>query len=116
EFLWCRACAGQCQRETTSRPRVLRAETRPLARPPACSRRFRSFFLTADHTDDTNLLSTVAVAAFVSKPLRFGGQFSQNTVFRLSAFTAWFIRNLLDRKSTRLNSSHSQISYAVFCL
>src|SRR2546430_11866446 len=25
-------------------------------------------------------------------------------------------RVLLDRKSTRLNSSHSQISYAVFCL
>src|SRR2546430_10639357 len=24
--------------------------------------------------------------------------------------------NLQDRKSTRLNSSHSQISYAVFCL
>src|SRR5205085_12382075 len=24
--------------------------------------------------------------------------------------------NYLDRKSTRLNSSHSQISYAVFCL
>src|SRR5205085_9402575 len=24
--------------------------------------------------------------------------------------------NALDRKSTRLNSSHSQISYAVFCL
>src|SRR2546430_6309521 len=31
-----------------------------------------------------------------------------------------FIRNIssafIDRKSTRLNSSHSQISYAVFCL
>src|SRR2546430_17688453 len=26
------------------------------------------------------------------------------------------IRTGLDRKSTRLNSSHSQISYAVFCL
>src|SRR2546430_10880492 len=26
------------------------------------------------------------------------------------------VRLLLDRKSTRLNSSHSQISYAVFCL
>src|SRR2546427_11715297 len=26
------------------------------------------------------------------------------------------IGKLLDRKSTRLNSSHSQISYAVFCL
>src|SRR2546430_9966896 len=25
-------------------------------------------------------------------------------------------RTTLDRKSTRLNSSHSQISYAVFCL
>src|SRR2546430_6384669 len=25
-------------------------------------------------------------------------------------------QNLTDRKSTRLNSSHSQISYAVFCL
>src|SRR2546430_6550222 len=29
------------------------------------------------------------------------------------AFRPW---RLLDRKSTRLNSSHSQISYAVFCL
>src|SRR5205085_6546828 len=26
------------------------------------------------------------------------------------------LRELVDRKSTRLNSSHSQISYAVFCL
>src|SRR5206468_10629796 len=27
-----------------------------------------------------------------------------------------FVGALLDRKSTRLNSSHDQISYAVFCL
>src|SRR5256886_3927603 len=27
-----------------------------------------------------------------------------------------FLRDVGDRKSTRLNSSHSQISYAVFCL
>src|SRR2546430_13650981 len=27
-----------------------------------------------------------------------------------------FLETLTDRKSTRLNSSHSQISYAVFCL
>src|SRR2546430_4358977 len=26
------------------------------------------------------------------------------------------VRAVIDRKSTRLNSSHSQISYAVFCL
>src|SRR2546427_6767202 len=28
----------------------------------------------------------------------------------------FFLTRNLDRKSTRLNSSHSQISYAVFCL
>src|SRR5688572_31848028 len=27
-----------------------------------------------------------------------------------------FVETFIDRKSTRLNSSHSQISYAVFCL
>src|SRR2546430_5049528 len=27
-----------------------------------------------------------------------------------------FVNHRIDRKSTRLNSSHSQISYAVFCL
>src|SRR5688572_31785151 len=30
--------------------------------------------------------------------------------------TEEFVNVVLDRKSTRLNSSHSQISYAVFCL
>src|SRR5688572_31588090 len=30
--------------------------------------------------------------------------------------SAWIREPELDRKSTRLNSSHSQISYAVFCL
>src|SRR2546421_6968133 len=30
--------------------------------------------------------------------------------------TARVLSSILDRKSTRLNSSHDQISYAVFCL
>src|SRR5688572_32091648 len=34
----------------------------------------------------------------------------------LPLFAQPFEALLLDRKSTRLNSSHSQISYAVFCL
>src|SRR2546430_3633702 len=35
----------------------------------------------------------------------------------LAGARTWFLLALvLDRKSTRLNSSHSQISYAVFCL
>src|SRR5206468_13088682 len=33
-----------------------------------------------------------------------------------SVFLAAFSRPEVDRKSTRLNSSHDQISYAVFCL
>src|SRR2546430_17127313 len=35
---------------------------------------------------------------------------------RMSATVAQLDGQILDRKSTRLNSSHSQISYAVFCL
>src|SRR5688572_32372164 len=34
-------------------------------------------------------------------------------IFHNHHLFAWVVR---DRKSTRLNSSHSQISYAVFCL
>src|SRR5688572_32432107 len=34
----------------------------------------------------------------------------------LMMWPAIFADNTKDRKSTRLNSSHSQISYAVFCL
>src|SRR3712207_8655726 len=30
--------------------------------------------------------------------------------------TNWTVKMLEDRKSTRLNSSHANISYAVFCL
>src|SRR5688572_31867291 len=35
---------------------------------------------------------------------------------RFVATTSTNAARILDRKSTRLNSSHSQISYAVFCL
>src|SRR5688572_31930294 len=34
----------------------------------------------------------------------------------MEVFEQEHAEELLDRKSTRLNSSHSQISYAVFCL
>src|SRR2546430_16391761 len=34
----------------------------------------------------------------------------------LGGWESWSRRIRRDRKSTRLNSSHSQISYAVFCL
>src|SRR3989475_11584441 len=34
----------------------------------------------------------------------------------IPALASWHGASIVDRKSTRLNSSHSQISYAVFCL
>src|SRR3712207_1307525 len=52
-----------------------------------------------------------------------GGQLmGMATFLPLGFLTGWFASfvlrklNLLDRKSTRLNSSHANISYAVFCL
>src|SRR5712692_11178607 len=51
--------------------------------------------------------------------------FPYTTLFRSSAeqpmvpraeFRSYYGHPVLDRKSTRLNSSHSSISYAVFCL
>src|SRR2546427_4984685 len=56
----------------------------------------RRFILIAPHD---NTLTAGLLCGFLG--LRLGGS--------LLGF-------LLDRKSTRLNSSHSQISYAVFCL
>src|SRR5688572_32720604 len=55
---------------------------------------------------------------FHVQPVPFSGKIGVETVTELgmsiggSNTEAMFI----DRKSTRLNSSHSQISYAVFCL
>src|SRR5688572_31333191 len=48
-----------------------------------------------------------------------GAKYKGKTVGALgewSGFSFYPGKNLGDRKSTRLNSSHSQISYAVFCL
>src|SRR5256886_3454897 len=50
-------------------------------------------------------------------PLSLNGN-ARGYLFRIAA-NVWcdhLRREFVDRKSTRLNSSHSQISYAVFCL
>src|SRR2546430_9116826 len=68
------------------------------------------------------LLSALVVAQAAAHPL---GNFSVNRYSRLDVardgIQLRYVLDLaeiptLDRKSTRLNSSHSQISYAVFCL
>src|SRR2546422_4559725 len=42
--------------------------------------------------------------------------FSRTDFGHLANYNAWVSILALDRKSTRLNSSHGYISYAVFCL
>src|SRR3712207_7691546 len=62
---------------------------------------------TADITED--LISKHMQTSFMPDPdllIRTGGE------LRISNYLLWQI----DRKSTRLNSSHANISYAVFCL
>src|SRR2546430_14585761 len=44
------------------------------------------------------------------------GNLEDPAILSRGPFDLVFCFGLLDRKSTRLNSSHSQISYAVFCL
>src|SRR2546422_5256760 len=48
--------------------------------------------------------------------LRRGMKWSDGKPFTADDFVFWFEDVYRDRKSTRLNSSHGYISYAVFCL
>src|SRR5256886_4946279 len=61
-------------------------------------------------TEKAGLIRGVAHGARRLKS-RFGASLEPFTLIRLTYF-----EKESDRKSTRLNSSHSQISYAVFCL
>src|SRR2546430_9995045 len=56
-------------------------------------------------------------AAALFRPLAMAVVFAVLASYVLSrTIVPTMAHYLLDRKSTRLNSSHSQISYAVFCL
>src|SRR5205814_10444623 len=52
----------------------------------------------------------------VRKPAREQGQYTQLGCYALAHARASAFSAYIDRKSTRLNSSHLGISYAVFCL
>src|SRR2546430_10339218 len=61
----------------------------------------------------TTLFRSLAGAVFVlfyTYPLKYIG------LGEVAVILVWGPLMIGDRKSTRLNSSHSQISYAVFCL
>src|SRR3712207_7694988 len=63
-----------------------------------------------DDTEAANLRAEAALAP-ADLPGRHGEMH-----FMIISFSHLWSSTLLDRKSTRLNSSHANISYAVFCL
>src|SRR2546430_10468909 len=86
-------------------------------------------YTTLSRSDDGKIGITFNGAIFNFKTLRrelealgYAFRSQTDTEVLLHGYHAWQIDGLLsrlrgiDRKSTRLNSSHSQISYAVFCL
>src|SRR2546430_4758616 len=72
---------------------------------------FLGFFVPALRTPVFTLHLTVPFTEHTSE---FAFTWAQPVAAAAIAFMSFI--NYLDRKSTRLNSSHSQISYAVFCL
>src|SRR2546430_7859585 len=71
------------------------------------------FFFFFNDTATTEIYTLSLHDALPISPRRVGGQ-SVERGLRRRGFEERLIAG--DRKSTRLNSSHSQISYAVFCL
>src|SRR5690606_41274006 len=74
---------------------------------------FRSILLALNHIrkNEEYTIGSLIKKAFT----RFWAMLGSNILFGLIAFGFLFV-SLIDRKSTRLNSSHVKISYAVFCL
>src|SRR3712207_7384538 len=64
------------------------------------------FDISKDYVKSLNLFSDLAVTAFKCDLARVGAMTLSNCGGD----------HIIDRKSTRLNSSHANISYAVFCL
>src|SRR5256884_1888469 len=85
---------------------------------------YRPFRRTFQHFDDRRdffLLCMIACYLersvghkFLSAPVLCVGPLAQNSTTR--SVTSLATMRQVDRKSTRLNSSHGYISYAVFCL
>src|SRR5688572_30992879 len=61
------------------------------------------------------MMDSLSMMVFVLLPINPHFTVSMQNHFSVLV-TEGFLQLGIDRKSTRLNSSHSQISYAVFCL
>src|SRR5207247_6928505 len=103
------------------RPPVFRLRPRPAPRPPLFP--YTTLFRSPGTLDQ---LLRVVAGFFIFGSAIFGTLLATYTgvLIGATAIPAWFLHRTLlpihfgtaDRKSTRLNSSHEWISYAVFCL
>src|SRR5205814_10578203 len=76
------------------------------------------FFFSPLHPPPTSTLFpyTTLFRSLTINPLPVGGTQNEGDREREKAWKRFYAEAPLDRKSTRLNSSHLGISYAVFCL
>src|SRR5688572_30664951 len=89
------------------------AETRLAAAKVPQGSRIANFPLIFLVGESGSAKTSVVLNSGVEPELLAGQVYQDNNVVPTRSANVWFSR---DRKSTRLNSSHSQISYAVFCL
>src|SRR5256886_11344227 len=69
-----------------------------------------------NNTERRGFAIPIAILVILVLTIMVAGGFSLVSAERRSVADQKSQISALDRKSTRLNSSHSQISYAVFCL
>src|SRR2546422_7075751 len=63
------------------------------------------------------IIAPLAIGVLIKESGSYIPGFTLGSIVLLAGLLAyWFLVGELDRKSTRLNSSHGYISYAVFCL
>src|SRR5215813_15063943 len=78
---------------------------------------FFFFFFNDTATTEIYTLSLHDALPISGSDLRRRAREGRSLVYRMpDAVIAHILEHALDRKSTRLNSSHVRISYAVFCL
>src|SRR5207245_7299357 len=74
------------------------------------------FFFNAPATTDIYTLSLHDALPIYLLPHSFKPPVESPIMSQISSGSVWASKPPRDRKSTRLNSSHGSISYAVFCL
>src|SRR5688572_33304158 len=75
-----------------------------------------SFFFLFFFFNDTATTEIYTLSLHDALPISLAPLTPSSTLARNRRRVLCWIKQSTDRKSTRLNSSHSQISYAVFCL